>query len=131
MEKMNKLQMRGVAVLKASELLTLPEIAENAGHNCYAIPVEVNGQEIWVTVTLQAKQWYDTERTKAFDPFVAEAEWQLILEGRKKSEEEREQKKADKIARQKAKREKAEQNKGKVVLGQAKAYPKGKENTIN
>ena len=117
MAKMNKEQMRAIAVKKVLEMLTFPEITENAGRNGFAIPVEVEGEEIFVKIDLTAKQWYDTERTKAYDPFTEQAEWESTLAEREKTKIERERKKAEKLARQKAKREQVEKNKGKVILG--------------
>lgn len=117
MAKMNKADMRALAVKKALEMVQFPETAEPSGRNALSIPVEVEGEEIWVEFVATGKQWYNTEKTKAFDPFEKQGEWDDTLSLRQKASEDRERKKAEKLARQQAKREQAEKNKGKVILG--------------
>lgn len=112
------MEKRRRAVEIALSMVTFPEITENAGNNCKAIPVEVEGDEIWVTFDATAKQWYDTAKTKAYDPFKAQAEWEETLADRKAKKEDREKKKAERLARQQTKREQAEKNKGKVIIEQ-------------
>lgn len=118
MTKMNKADMRATAVKKALEMVQFPDTAEPSGKNARSIPVEVEGEEIWVEFVATGKQWYNTEKTKAFDPFTKQEEWDDTIALRKKAEERRQKKKAEKLARQQAKREQAKKNKGKVIIEQ-------------
>lgn len=51
-----------------------------------AIPVTVDGQEIWVKVDITCAQYIDTKVSKAFDPFVKRVEYdeELAIKAREK-----------------------------------------------
>ena len=76
----------------------LNAIEENAGEQfdnaSFAFPTEVEGQEIWVEMTFKAKAFKDTQRSPAFDPFVAREEWQTVLNERAQKKAQVEAKKA-------------------------------------
>ena len=55
-----------------------------------ALPVEVETgegkQEVFVTISLTAKNWKDTKQADAFNPIEKREEWQAELEIKKKAE---------------------------------------------
>lgn len=69
------------------------------------IPRTVGGQELWVEVKLTTKQYTDTSRSKAFDPFVAREAYEADQEAKRKEAEIKAKNKADKIKAKKAKTE--------------------------
>lgn len=88
--------------------------AEYVGPTPY-IPVQVNGQEVWVEVKLTTKQWTDSKAFHAFDPFAAAEEYEENMrikaqeaEAAKKAKEEAVRAKKSKNARRKTKVETAE-----------------------
>lgn len=84
----------------------LKAIDENEGEQfdecSWAFPTDVEGQEIWVEMSFKAKAFKDTQRSKAFDPFVAAEEWHAIQVERAQKKAERDAKKAQKTAKTKA-----------------------------
>lgn len=51
------------------------------------IPVSINEQEVWVEIKLTTKQWTDSKRAKAFDPFEAQAEFEETRAAKEKEAE--------------------------------------------
>ena len=76
--------------------------AEMVGNVAY-VPQTIGEQEVWVEVKLTTKQYTDTKVSKAFDPFVARAEY----------EEEQEIKRIEAEAKAKAKADKAKSKKSR------------------
>ena len=69
-----------------------------------AVPVEIEGEgEFWAKVSVVCGQIKDSKSSKAFDPFVAKAEWEEEKAYKAKVAEEKAKAKADKIARSKSK----------------------------
>jgi ligand-binding sensor protein len=66
-----------------------------------AIPVMVEGKECYAKVTIVCGQLKDTKTSKAFDPYVAQEEWEIDKEFKAKVKAEKEKAKADKIAKSK------------------------------
>lgn len=66
---------------KRTVLGMLESVLENNSAERYgsefnqAIPVTIDGQEIWVKVDITCAQYIDTKVSKAFDPFVKRAEY--------------------------------------------------------
>lgn len=76
------------------------------GDASWAILQEIDGQEIWCEVTVKTKAYTDTQRSPAFDPFVAAEDWKTEKEMKAEKAAEKQEKKEKKIAADKAKREK-------------------------
>ena len=68
-----------------------------------AVPVMVDGVERWAKVSVVCGQLNDSKSSKAFDPFVARAEWEEDKAYKAKIAEEKAKAKADKVARSKSK----------------------------
>ena len=66
-----------------------------------AIPVRVEGKDCYAKVTIVCGQLKDTKTSKAFDPYIAQEEWEIDKEFRAKVKAEKEKAKADKIAKSK------------------------------
>lgn len=105
-EKITQAQMKEMA--KANIAQVFAEAIES--HNgekvdsyTYAIPTEVNGQEIWVEVKFTSKNWYKTTRSEAYDPFEVQSAYNEKIRQREADKAERERKKAEKIAKSKKK----------------------------
>ncbi len=51
--------------------------------------------EVWTEITVKSKNWKDTKRGKAFDPFVAAEEWEAdkVFKAEEKAKKEAEKKK--------------------------------------
>ena len=64
-----------------------------------AIPVTVDGQEIWVKVDITCAQYIDTKVSKAFDPFVKRAEYDEELAIKAKEKEAKAKAKAEKASK--------------------------------
>lgn len=99
---MTQAQMKENAKAQVKEMLDealATANAETVGGFEFAIPTEVNGQEIWVEVKLTAKNWYDTKTTKAYDPFEKSNEYKGVLADRQRRADEAAAKKAKKIAK--------------------------------
>ena len=47
----------------------------------FAIEEIVNGQHVWVEVSVKTKAWKDTKRTKAFNPYEAADAWEKEKKG--------------------------------------------------
>lgn len=77
-----------------------PVIDERAGEQYedadWAIPVTIDGKEIWVGLNFKVKNFKDSGKRKAFDPFVAAEEWQARLAEDAEKKALREEKKAKK-----------------------------------
>ena len=69
------------------------------GDHEIAIPVMVEGVERWAKVTIVCGQLKDSKTAKAFDPFVAQEDWELDKEYKAKLKAEKERAKADKLAK--------------------------------
>ena len=61
-----------------------------------AIPVTVDGMEIWVKVDITCAQYTDTKVSKAFDPFTKRAEYDEELAIKQKEKEAKARAKAEK-----------------------------------
>jgi len=87
---------------KATVLAMLESTLENSGAERYgtpynqAIPVTIDGQEIWVKVDITCAQYIDTKVSKAFDPFVKRQEFDEEQEIKRKEKEAKAKAKADK-----------------------------------
>ena len=46
------------------------------GDGEYAVKQNVDGQDVWVTVKVTAKNWKDTKLNKAYNPREKAAEWE-------------------------------------------------------
>lgn len=66
-----------------------------------AIPVMVEGIERWAKVTIVCGQLKDTKTSNAFDPFVAQEDWELDKEYKAKLKAEKEKAKAEKLKKSK------------------------------
>lgn len=65
-----------------------------------AVPVEIKGEgEFWAKVSVVCGQIKDTASSKAFDPFVAQADWQEDKATKAKLAEEKAKAKAKKLAK--------------------------------
>ena len=69
------------------------------GDHEIAIPVMVEGIERWAKVTIVCGQLKDTKTSNAFDPFVAQEDWELDKEYKAKLKAEKEKAKAEKLAK--------------------------------
>lgn len=100
MAQMNMNEIRNTArMMTIAELMPIFEKVEavkfaDAG---FAILQNVDGQEVWTSVTIQAKNWKPTKVAPAFDPYVVAQEWQ----------EEKAMKDAERAAKLKEKEKKA------------------------
>ena len=82
--------------------------AERVGDYTYAVPTEVNGNEVWVEVDLTAKTTMTTEDGKVpYDPFEKSAVWEAEKEIKKAAAEERAKKKAETLRKAEEKKAKA------------------------
>lgn len=82
--------------------------AERVGDYTYAVPTEVNGNEVWVEVDLTAKTTMTTEEGKVpYDPFEKSAVWEAEKEIKKAAAEERAKKKAETLRKAEEKKAKA------------------------
>lgn len=102
---MNAVEMKNTARNATVALLTDTFSAVDAvqyADNAWAILQEVDGQEIWTSIEVKTKQYKDTSKTPAFDPFEAAKEW----EAEKKVKEEEKAAKAAERERKKAEKEK-------------------------
>lgn len=95
---------------KLTALNKLTAALESAGAEKYrgdyhlAIPVDVDGQEVWVKVDLTAANFKDTKVSEAFDPFASQQDYLAEQDVKAKEREAKERAKAEKIARDKARR---------------------------
>ena len=105
MAKVTMAQMKEMAKAAAVAGFAVPESAEQVGSFTYAVPVEVEGQEVWVEATFTAKNWYDTKTSQAYDPFVKQTEWKAEMAEREAKTEARAKAKAEKEAKKAAKGE--------------------------
>lgn len=65
-----------------------------------AVPVEIEGEgEFWAKVSVVCGQIKDTANSKAFDPFVAQADWKEDKATKAKLAEEKAKAKAKKLAK--------------------------------
>lgn len=84
------------------------EKGEQYGDFEIAVPVEIAGEgEFWAKVSVVCGQIKDSKTSKAFDPFVAKADWEADKEYKAKLAEEKAKAKAkaeaEKIAKSKSK----------------------------
>ena len=79
------------------------ENGEQFGDFDIAVPVTVEDVERWAKISVVCGQLKDTKTSKAFDPFVAKAEWEADKEYKAKLAESKAKAKADKLAKSKAK----------------------------
>lgn len=80
------------------------EKGEQYGDFEIAVPVEIEGEgEFWAKVSVVCGQIKDSKSSKAFDPFVAKADWEADKEYKAKLAEEKAKAKAEKIAKSKSK----------------------------
>lgn len=105
---MNAVEMKNAARNATVALLTETFNAVEAvqyADNAWAILQEVDGQEIWTSVEVKTKQYKETTKTPAFDPYAAAEEWEtekrIKAEEKAAKEAERERKKAEKEAKKK------------------------------
>ncbi len=105
MAKVTMAQMKEMAKVAAVAGFAVPESAEQVGTFTYAVPVEVEGQEVWVETTFTAKNWYDTKTSKAYDPFEKQAEWKAEMAEREAKAEAKAKEKAEKEAKKAKKTE--------------------------
>ena len=108
MAKMRQMDVKEQAkaqALKAIEDGTFFEKAEKVGVFTYAYPTEfdINGDgvltEVWVEMEITSKNWYDTTKTKAYDPFAKASEYADTIAAREQREKERAEAKAKKLAK--------------------------------
>ena len=71
------------------------------GDHEIAIPVMVEGVERWAKVTIVCGQLKDSKTSKAFDPFVAQEDWELDKEYKAKLKAEKEKAKAERLEKSK------------------------------
>ena len=65
-----------------------------------AVPVEIEGEgEFWAKVSVVCGQIKDTASSKAFDPFVAQADWKEDKATKARLAEEKAKAKAEKLAK--------------------------------
>lgn len=81
-------------ISKANVLDALRETLEKlnvemVGNIAY-IPQTIGDTELWVEVKLTAKQYIDTTKSPAFDPFVARQAYEEEMEIKRKEKEEKE-----------------------------------------
>lgn len=62
-----------------------------------AVPVECEGKECWAKVSVVCGQLKDSVKVKAFDPFVAKAEWEADKAYKAQLAESKAKAKADKL----------------------------------
>ena len=94
--------------VKSSVFAELKELfgerAEQYGDFEIAVPVEIEGEgEFWAKIPVVCGQIKDSKSSKAFDPFVAKAEWEEEKAYKAKLAEEKAKAKAEKIAKSKSK----------------------------
>ena len=78
---MNNTEIRATARQNVVEVL-MNSIIEcdspmKVGDGEFAVREEVDGQEVWVTIKVTAKNWKDTKATKAYNPKDKAAEWEI------------------------------------------------------
>lgn len=102
MAKMKKAEV--LAQAKALALDPFKTILEEVGAEevkdyVFAIPVEVDGEERWVEITLVAKDMMldDEGKRVPYDPFIVQAEYQAEKELKAQEKAERERKHAEKV----------------------------------
>ena len=133
--KMTKAEM----LAKAKELAIEPlksvfesANAEQVGDFTYAVPVEVNGTEKWVEITLTAKDMMTNDEGEKvpYDPFIVSANWQTEKEIKAMEKAEKDRKKAEKVKKANEKRElaKAKAQAKKNALDKAKAELENSDN---
>lgn len=105
MAKVTMAQMKEMAKVAAVASFAVPESAEQVGSFTYAVPVEVEGQEVWVEVAFTAKQWYATKVAEAYDPFEKQVEWKAEMAEREAKAEAKAKAKAEKEAKKAKKAE--------------------------
>lgn len=111
-------KMKMAEVQKAVKSVAFEEIkalfaekGEQYGDFEIAVPVEIAGEgEFWAKVSVVCGQIKDSKTSKAFDPFVAKADWEADKEYKAKLAEE----KAKAKAKEKAKAEKIAKSKSKA-----------------
>ena len=74
------------------------------GDNEYAVLTTIEGQEVWVGITLTAKQYTATKVSDPFDPYEKAQEWQDEVALKAKEREAKAAEKAKKVAAVEAKR---------------------------
>ena len=103
MEK-NINEMRTEATQKViAELMPILEANEAVkfADKSFAILENVDGQEIWVEITVKTKAWKDTKKAKAFDPFEAAEAWETEKKIKAGVKAQKEAEKAAKIKKDK------------------------------
>lgn len=100
-KKMTQAEIRKIAKERALTEIQFSKNFENAGQDAFAVPIMVDDTEVWVEVKITAKNWYDTARSKAYDPFLEEEQWQMTLSDRNAKAEEVRKKKEAKIKKSK------------------------------
>lgn len=86
-----------LASAKATVLSNIIDTLNNLGAERYAseynlaIPVTVDGIEVWVKVDLTTANYADTKVSKAFDPFVKRDEYdtEMAIKAKEKAEKDR------------------------------------------
>lgn len=101
MAKLKKAEKLALAKAEGLKAMGLPMTAEQVDGYKFAIPVEVEGEERWVEVTLVAKN-------DDYDPFVVQSEWKADVEAKRIEAETKAKAKADKEKARKSKKAKAE-----------------------
>lgn len=81
--------------------------AEMVGNVAY-VPRTIGDQEVWVEVKLTTKQYTDTVKSKAFDPFEARAVYEEDMAIKKAEAEAKAKVKADKAKSKKSRARKVE-----------------------
>lgn len=74
------------------------------GDHEIAIPVMVEGVERWAKVTIVCGQLKNSKTAKAFDPFVAQEDWELDKEYKAKLKAEKERQKPKNLKSPKSKK---------------------------
>ena len=92
-------------------LLGLAEVRDGmvqTGDFKFAFSTEVDGEERWAEITVVSKNNKATATTDAYDPFQAQTDWEFDKKERADKKALADKKKADKIAKSKAKSKKVE-----------------------
>ena len=98
------------SAVKDYAMSALSEVLANVGavqfgDYKYAIPVTVDGEERWAKLDLTAGNNKDTKTTKAFNPYTEAEVWRADKAEKAEIAEAKAKAKAEKIAKDKAKRE--------------------------
>ena len=109
MATMTAAQKNALIKEKALQSITLPEGTIQVGDNVFAIPVEVEGEVRYATITFTAKNNKATKTSPAFDPEEVRADWLADKELKEKVAAE---KLAEKERKAKLRTEKAKKNEG-------------------